>query len=71
MKELFRNPHTFDMSNYYTGDVFVVGGRDFENEDEKEPFLKHLLNQSKAQPEKKKPIELDWSFLKKKRNNRS
>lgn len=66
MKELFRNPHTFDMSNYYTGNVFVVGGRDFEKE-EKETFA----NLPKATPEKKKSIELDWSFLKKDKKSRS
>lgn len=65
MKELFRNPHTFDMSNYYSGNVFVIGGRDFEREDKEE---KQFVQ--KSETEKKKSIELDWSFLKNKKRRR-
>lgn len=59
MKSHLKNPHTFDMSNYYSGNTFVVGGRDFERED-KDPVKKEIkvINDKKVAP------ELDWSFLK-------
>jgi hypothetical protein len=60
MKELFRNPHTFDMNDYYTGNIVVLGGRDFERE-EKE----NTKEVKSPRTENKKSIELDWSFLKK------
>lgn len=58
MKELFRNPHTFDMSSYLNGDTYVVGGRDFERE---ENDLKKEVSPS---IERDLPIKMDWSFLK-------
>jgi hypothetical protein len=59
MNERFRNPHTFDMNNYYTGQVFVLGGRDFEREDKE--FSPNKVAQIST--ENKLPIKLDWSFL--------
>jgi hypothetical protein len=56
MKELFRNPHTFDMSNYYSGMTYVIGGRDFESEDEKETLSPKSQKDSHL-------TEFDWSFL--------
>lgn len=58
MKELFKNPHTFDMNAYYTGQVFVLGGRDFERE-EKELQPKTDTGNKDFH----RPIKLDWSFL--------
>jgi hypothetical protein len=60
MNDRHRNPHTFDMNNYYTGMTFVIGGRDFERE-EKEINTDKLGTKS----DKKPSVELDWSFLKK------
>lgn len=61
MKELFKNPHTFDVNDYYSGLVYVIGGKDFERDDK---VFEH------GRPEVKKDlsatIKLDWSFLKKK-----
>jgi hypothetical protein len=59
MNERLKNPHTFDMNNYYTGQVFVLGGRDFERE-EKEYSSKVATSTAS---ENKLPIKLDWSFL--------
>lgn len=59
MKTHLKNPHTFDMSNYYSGMTYMIGGRDFERE-EKDPSKK----ESKIRTDKKNPKELDWSFLK-------
>ena len=59
MKVHHRNPHTFDMSNYYSGITYVVGGRDFERE-EKDAAEKEIDIKS----DKKYSTELDWSFLK-------
>lgn len=57
MNDRFKNPHPFDMSNYFTGNVCVLGGRDFDRE-EKEVSAKELAEN------KDKKFELDWSFLK-------
>jgi hypothetical protein len=59
MDKRFKNPHTFDMSNYYFGMVHAVGGRDFERE-EKEAVRQEDLDKKKE----KNAFELDWSFLK-------
>ncbi len=59
MKYRFRNPHPFDMSNYFSGLTCVVGGRDFELE-EKEARLEGELPKSEDQEQ----FKLDWSFLK-------
>lgn len=59
MKELFKNPHTFDMNEYYSGMTFVIGGRDFEGEEKETPKKEVILRS-----EKNIPVELDWSFLK-------
>ncbi len=58
MNDRIKNPHTFDMSNYFSGLTYVVGGRDFDRE-EKEIYT----DKKSTKPEKK--IELDWSFLRK------
>jgi hypothetical protein len=60
MKELFRNPHPIDMSNYFNGDVCVLGGRDFEREEKESPKREIRSTQT----DKKRSYELDWSFLK-------
>lgn len=52
----FPNPHPFDMSNYYSGQTFILGGKDF-NAPEKETV------KVKASTDSKLPIKLDWSFL--------
>lgn len=57
MSHRFRNPHPFDMSNYFSGLTCVVGGRDFDHE-EKE--LKEKIQEKKDKEE----YDLDWSFLK-------
>lgn len=59
MKELFRNPHTFDMSSYLNGDTYVVGGRDFEREENE------AKKEAKPAAERDSLIKMDWSFLKK------
>jgi hypothetical protein len=57
MQHRFRNPHPFDMSNYYSGLTCVVGGRDFDREEYDE--------QEREEKEKEKhDYDLDWSFLK-------
>lgn len=58
MNDRIRNPHTFDMSNYFTGLTYMVGGRDFDRDENKK-----VADEKSAQAEKK--IELDWSFLRK------
>jgi hypothetical protein len=57
MKRPFRNPHPFDMSNYFSGLTCVVGGRDFDLE-EKE------VKEKTKQEKEKEDYDLDWSFLK-------
>lgn len=58
MNPQIKNPHPFDMSDFYNGKIVVLGGRDFERE---------TLSSSQGGKEKeKKSYELDWSFLKKK-----
>ncbi len=59
MKNLHKNPHTFDVNDYYSGLIYVIGGRDFEREEK--VFDKYKNEAEKAQS----PIKLDWSFLKK------
>lgn len=58
MKDFFRNPHTFDMNNYYSGITVEVGGRDFEKEE-----TETQKNQS-SDSKKEVNYEMDWSFLK-------
>lgn len=58
MNEMFRNPHTFDMSNYYSGNTVVIGGRDFDRE-EKEAPSKIFRSQKCSE----KNTEIDLSFL--------
>lgn len=59
MDPRIKNPHTFDMSDFYNGKIVVLGGRDPERE--------NLLNaQEDKEKEKKQSHKLDWSFLKKK-----
>jgi hypothetical protein len=60
MNDRMKNPHTFDMSNYFSGITYVVGGRDFEHEEK-------VVTEKKAERSEKK-IELDWSFLHKNLN---
>ena len=60
MKERFKTPHTFDMSEYFFGRTYVLGGRDYDRE-EKE--TKHLP-EVEVRGDKKISMELDWSFLK-------
>jgi hypothetical protein len=65
MKTHHKNPHTFDMSNYYSGMTYMIGGRDFDREE------KDLLkNETKIRTDKENPKELDWSFLKSFANKR-
>lgn len=59
MNSHIKNPHTFDMSNYYSGMTYMIGGRDFDRE-EKDTAKK----ESHRNNDKKDPTELDWSFLK-------
>lgn len=58
MNDRMKNPHTFDMSNYFTGQTYIIGGRDFDRDE-----TKNVSDDKTAQTEKK--IELDWSFLRK------
>lgn len=58
MKDFFRNPHTFDMNNYYSGNTVEVGGRDFEKEENETHRAK------KPEVTKEVSYEMDWSFLK-------
>lgn len=66
MKELYKNPHTFDVNDYYSGLVYVIGGRDFENEEKisKKKMAEDVKVQTSA-------IKLDWSFLKKHKQHSS
>ncbi len=66
MNSHLKNPHTFDMSNYYSGMTYMIGGRDFERED-RDPTKKEI----KTKTDNKHPTELDWSFLKSFANKRS
>lgn len=59
MKDAFKNPHTFDVNDYYSGLIYVIGGRDIEKEEKANN--KKKVETTKAQP----TIKLDWSFLKK------
>ncbi len=61
MKYRFRNPHPFDMSNYFSGLTCVVGGRDFELE-EKE--ARREREREVPETGEKEQFKLDWSFLK-------
>jgi hypothetical protein len=54
-----RNPHPFDMSDFYHGQIVVLGGRDLEREES-------VKNPASKDKEKNKSHDLDWSFLKKK-----
>ena len=67
MNSHLKNPHTFDMSNYYSGTTYMIGGRDFDRE-EKDLSKKETKILTE---EKKNPKELDWSFLKSFANKRS
>jgi hypothetical protein len=59
MGQSFKNPHPFDMSTYYSGQICVLGGRDYEHDDKK------AAQQSNEKiQEKNISYELDWSFLK-------
>lgn len=58
MNRRFRNPHPFDMSNYFSGLTCVVGGRDFDLEE------RETAPKEKKEKEEKKDYDLDWSFLK-------
>lgn len=60
MKERFKTPHTFDMSEYFYGQTYVLGGRDFDREEKETKALPKVEFRS----EKKISMELDWSFLK-------
>ncbi len=60
MNDRMKNPHTFDMSNYFSGITYVVGGRDFDREEK-------IVTEKKSERSEKK-IELDWSFLHKNLN---
>lgn len=60
MKDTFRNPHTFDVNDYYSGLVYVIGGRDLERE---EKIFKEI--QVPPTNTQRPAIKLDWSFLKK------
>lgn len=63
MNHRFRNPHPFDMSNYFSGLTCVVGGRDFDHE-EKENDEKEIKQRDKQE------YDLDWSFIKSLQINR-
>lgn len=67
MKFEHKNPHTFDMSNYYSGMTYAVGGRDFERE-ERDPSIKE---KAVSKLDKTNSKELDWSFLKSFSKNRT
>ncbi len=60
MNDRMKNPHTFDMSNYFSGITYVVGGRDFDREEK--------IVTEKISERSEKKIELDWSFLHKNLN---
>jgi hypothetical protein len=58
MKQRFYNPHSFDMSHYFTGLVCVLGGRDLESEsDEQSQRFDEIIDHNIS-------YQLDWSFLK-------
>ena len=65
MKTHLKNPHTFDMSNYYSGTTYMIGGRDFERE-EKETAKPRVSDLKRLDSYK-----LDWSFLKKTEKNKN
>ncbi|WP_408095917.1 hypothetical protein ACJVC5_12815 [Peredibacter sp. HCB2-198] len=60
MKERFKTPHTFDMSEYFFGRTYVLGGRDYDREDKEVKNLPEI----EVRGDKKISMELDWSFLK-------
>ncbi len=66
MNSHIKNPHTFDMSNYYSGMTYMIGGRDFEREESDS-----AKQESIRKNDKKDPTELDWSFLKSSPKTRS
>jgi hypothetical protein len=57
MAHRFRNPHPFDMSNYFSGLTCVVGGRDFDHEE------KEQNDKIKEKKKDREDYDLDWSFL--------
>lgn len=61
-----KNPHTFDMSNYYSGMTYMIGGRDFDREK-----IDSSKKEVKINSEKNDPAELNWSFLKSSANKPS
>jgi hypothetical protein len=52
-----QSSHPFDMSDFYSGLIFEVGGKTFDGEDrvKKTPILVEAS---------KKTVEKDWTFLK-------
>lgn len=60
MKERFKTPHTFDMSEYFFGRTYVLGGRDYDREEKEAKNLPEI----EVRGDKKISMELDWSFLK-------
>ncbi|WPU66935.1 hypothetical protein [Peredibacter starrii] len=60
MKERFKTPHTFDMSEYFFGRTYVLGGRDYDREEKEIKKLPEI----EVRGDKKISMELDWSFLK-------
>lgn len=65
MNKRFRTPHTFDMSNYFFGQTFEVGGIDFDREEKESTEL------PRAEIKQTDSFKLDWSFLKKKKKLRT
>ena len=63
MNKRFRNPHTFDMNNYYSGLICVIGGSDQDRDD-------HEKRNSTQQKKEKASYKLDWSFLKSSAENK-
>ena len=60
MNERFKTPHTFDMSEYFFGRTYVLGGRDYDREEKESNKLPEI----EVRGDKKISMELDWSFLK-------
>ena len=61
MNEKIRNPHTFDMSSYYTGLICVLGGVDRQKE----------KKNREAELRREETYKLDWSFLKNTTNHKT
>lgn len=59
MKGILKNPHPIDMIEYYSGMTFVVGGRDFKQEEKAS-----IKTNGRFLNEGQEVKELDWSFLK-------